>query len=299
MYFFLLSICTINALRLNPEYSAEFSKNDVVSERAKMNDSMGLEGPLKPEEQSKLKKNPLMKELKARVDGWHGQTIYFIGDSTIRNQFSAFCLLLNQQELVMTKPTIEELTYYLGHAATPANIRNNHGWAGCKDGKTTAFFAMTRENNSTAIDYVMEHAPAPDVVYYNSGGVYCMYGSSAPGIEGGVHTLKESCQPEYYKREMKGAISAMKSKAPNAKFVLMLSHSVCFFPDFKENLRRVNEAATDLIKAEEEGAFANVAIVDGWKLTDGKCKSADKSGVHYNMLVLDELKSMMDAAGLH
>jgi len=240
--------------------------------------------------------------------GW-SSVIYFIGDSTMRNQFLAFCSVLTGEAVTKVDP----YDYYTTFV--------------CKAGGHSAVFEWASIFNYTVVDGLLRRGyPTPTVVYVNNGlWILHMEPSWSWTTVDGYRAW------ENYEADLQQTLQGYRQAAPQASIVFMNTHSVCeeaYGGDYKRILAlyRSNRsvAAEPCVKrlssmgyfhddAEEKcvkgfrvdanaqllnvrlqntlGKLQNVKVVDAHGITRQRC-DCSPDGIHYNALVLEELKHL-------
>lgn len=248
--------------KLEPELSKESTETEVS-------------GPLQKTEIEQLLKSPLKKELQDRLYGGSEKTFYFFGDSLVRNQYEAFCLLLKKAE--STHSTQQETDQYWGR-----HVTNQWGFQSCtdSDAKISAHFAFVGAPNTTVLDFMLNRAPKPSVIYW----------------DGGMWSIDKAFEQFYTEERFPQLIKEVAAGHKDAKSIYFGAHKPCktgsyethFYPGITERIQSLNAQAKSILQQE------HVGYVDGYAITDDKCALSDKQGIHYNTLTFDELSAFFD-----
>mmetsp|Transcript_78626 Transcript_78626/g.212855 ORF Transcript_78626/g.212855 Transcript_78626/m.212855 type:complete len:335 (-) Transcript_78626:107-1111(-) len=259
--------------------------------------------------------------------------IYFFGDSTMRNQWLAFCSIISAS-------SGEEIADPNPEGGAIMRLEENHKVASrnfCNSTIGAAFLYHTWEPMEPGfVEKVISWGyPAPTGIYLNSG-LHILRGLGPRGLDWNRQRYEEF-------RGLEAAYTATVQRcsevAPAARIALMLSHCICedFFTgawgqevaDYKSDPVKATRNCTSELIGEGVGAADAQAgciesaftrggilqlnnrllaaskelqgkapgIVDAFSLTDGMC-NATFDGVHYNYHVLNELSMAFDAMGI-
>jgi len=256
--------------------------------------------------------------------------IYFFGDSTMRNQWMAFCSIIRDgsgEDIADPSPEGGGSVMRLEENSKVAT-RNF-----CKSSIGAAFLYHTwAPMEAGFVEKVMSWGyPAPTGIYLNSG-LHVLRGLGPKGVEWNKERYEEFRGLEAF---YTSTVQRCSEVAPAAKIALMLSHCICedFFTgawgqevaDYKKDPVMATRNCTEELVGEgvnaadaqtgcvdsaftrggilelnnrllaaNNGLQSKAAIVDAFSLTDGMCNSTF-DGVHYNFHVLNELSMAFDA----
>jgi len=257
--------------------------------------------------------------------------IYFFGDSTMRNQWMAFCSIIRD----VSGEDIADPSPEGGGAVMRLEENSNVAQRNfCNSSIGAAFLYHTWEPMEAGfVEKVMSWGyPAPTGVYLNSG-LHVLRGLGPKGAEWNKKRYEDFRGLE---AAYTSTVQRCSEVAPAAKIALMLSHCICedFFTGAwgqevadqkKDPVMAARNCTNELIGEGVNAADAQAgcvdsaftrggilqlnnrflaankglqskapAIVDAFSLTDGMCNSTF-DGVHYNFHVLNELSMAFDA----
>lgn len=239
-----------------------------------------LAGPLTQDEIDYLQTLSQQKaELEEILKQFQGNSIVFIGDSMMRNQYDGLCLLLG------AKHAASEMDRYNGQIQ---NLQTT-GMDKCEGKGISAAFAFTQHPTPTALSELMsvKEIQQPSVIYWDASQAWGKYKSQQKG---------NYFQLDKFRIGVEQALQAYTKAATDAKMVFFLSHSrgkVAPKPSSVDDqlMNNFNSICRETVQANKDGQGRDIKIVDGFSFTKDKPEFTT-DGVHYNKLVFEELKMM-------
>lgn len=255
-------------LRMHKEQPKDFSSQIGVDSSIQMEKTI-LRRPMTKDQLVGLELTGLRSELKEKLAS--DTTVYFIGDSLIRNQYHGFCYLLDPSMATKEAPDFEALNDTKVHTCKGAN-------------GVTAYHFWSRYPMPGGVQKILDFgAPPPSLITWDS----AMWARMNPA------GFKE----EPFSKALLETSRAYAAAAPDANLVFFLSSATC--PKSRrvtprELIKSVNGMAMNMYKDQKDGKGRPVRFNDGFTLTLDKC-DATLDGVHFNTLVWDELKMMFQS----
>jgi len=194
------------------------------------------------------------------------KTIYFIGDSLLRNQWVSYCYLITNQLLDQSVSN------------------NNQGVQSCTGNGVTAYTSWTHVLDPAMVGKILNSGAAPPTLVYWDSAMWS-------GQRGSLFS-----DPEYTKglNETRETYAAA---APDAKLAFFLSHATC--PKSKRVTPRsmishLNDLAVVTLKDQVDGHGESLALIDGFNLTKDRC-DVSGDGVHFNQLLWNQINALFAA----
>eukprot|EP00746_Dinoflagellata_sp_MGD_P091214 gnl/MRDRNA2_/MRDRNA2_36135_c0_seq1.p1 gnl/MRDRNA2_/MRDRNA2_36135_c0~~gnl/MRDRNA2_/MRDRNA2_36135_c0_seq1.p1 ORF type:complete len:292 (+),score=55.67 gnl/MRDRNA2_/MRDRNA2_36135_c0_seq1:75-950(+) len=249
---------------------------------------IGMQRPINQEDLSYNEKSGLRPDLENHISKLsHNSsskkpTLYFIGDSFIRNQAAAACSVVTKDHKLNPK------FRYGG-----PNMNQE-----CSGELGTIVFHWVTDFYDGLVSGLQEGHSAPDVIYL---GINLW--SIRKDIE---NKVSEEVALQKYKKRANEILRAWARDAPNAQIKLFLAHKLCnekwhkdkSWKDLKHNDGIENgmvQARNDILKVQAANAPIHIGVVDGWTLTEKLGCAATDDGRHYDKYVFQELMEMFQA----
>lgn len=296
---------------------SRFNDGDEQAARARAQAANEAEAsePLTPEDLERAGAGGLRQEVERRLRARKAsETLYFVGDSTIRNQYMAFCAVLEGENKFKPLPKDDIMA--------------------CNDTTISAVFVWAAFFSDSAVQQLVTKGYAPPTAVFFGAGLHLLH-----LVPSHAWTMLQYRHWSRYETDLTDCMLGYQKAAPEAKLLVMATHSICedkFYGGWLqvarathddllaaaapcvESLARRGYGNTTATRADCQDGFSTQAgvaalngrlvrtlnnlgrledaLVDDFTLTAGQC-DASSDGRHYNDLVLAELLQMFDKLG--
>lgn len=229
-----------------------------------------LDNPMSQAEVDYLEASGQRAEMEQLLQEFQGKSFVFIGDSVIRNQYDGLCLLIG------AKPTAGYMVKY--------------DVSKCEGNGIFASFTMTDHPNPKALSELLATGiQEPFAIYWDASQAWARYKSQK-----GTNAF----QLPVYRSLVGEAVQNFAKEAPNSKIVFFKGHSRSGTTPKSTSvddklMLQLNSICEEAMQANKDGQGRAIKIIDGFGFTKNRV-GLTTDGVHYNKLVWEELKMMLN-----